>query len=82
MSICKKPYNRVQQEVKSRKVNREIYPCPECGGSGKITYVGDRKLYPIVRCSDCGHEESRFHEVALSENWAIDIWNERIMYRK
>lgn len=59
-------------------MERTILPCPECGGVGKIVYVGDRKLYPIVRCSNCGHEESRFHAVTLSENWAIDIWNERV----
>ena len=62
-------------------MKHEITPCPECGGVGKIVYVGDRKLYPIVRCSDCGHEESCFYEAALSELSAIRIWNNRIIKR-
>lgn len=63
-------------------MERTILPCPECGGSGKIVYVGDRKLYPIVRCSDCGHAEARYGECQLSELSAIQLWNERVAYHK
>ena len=42
------------------KVSREIYPCPECGGSGRIVYVGERNLHPVVRCKDCGYTEDSY----------------------
>jgi len=62
-------------------VNCEIYPCPECGGSGRIVYVGGRNLHPVVRCKDCGYTEDSYFGFDL-ESTAIQLWNERIMYRK
>jgi len=59
----------------------EIYPCPECGGSGRIVYVGGRNLHPVVRCKDCGYTEDSYFGFDL-ESTAIQLWNERIMYRK
>ena len=56
----------------------EIYPCPECGGSGKIVYVGERNLHPVVRCKDCGYTEDHYGECQLSELSAIRLWNKRV----
>lgn len=54
----------------------EIYPCPECGGSGRIVYVGERNLHPVVRCKDCGYTEYSYFGFDL-ESTAIQFWNER-----
>lgn len=44
MSICKKPYNRVQQEVKSRKCTMKYIPVPSAVGLARL-YMSEIENY-------------------------------------
>ena len=70
------------------ELERELKPCPFCGGEAGLNYVGEmdgniRYLTAYVVCRGCGTRTRSFivdgyYGVMTTEQDAVETWNRRV----
>lgn len=57
-------------------MNKELKPCPFCGGKGILEYNITGGYY--VKCLKCGAKTGEFDPIADGSRPAIEAWNMRV----
>lgn len=67
---------------------KELLPCPFCGGSPNVKYIGNdftKKRSIIIQCTNC-HAQRTDGAIRFGMDWlkniSFDRWNRRVKEQK